>query len=315
MSVHCLDWNVVAPAAVRGGAVTIGNFDGVHRGHAALVAEAQRQAAVLGGPAVALTFDPHPLQLLRPEQFQPVLTTPEGRAALLHAAGADHVVVLRMTREVLGLSAADFLHHVVCTGLGARAVVEGTNFGFGRNREGNIETLAALCREAGLEFTVVQPVLAGGRPVSSSRVRDTLVRGDARTAAELLGRPYRLRGLVGTGQRRGRTIGFPTANLEQIDTLVPRDGVYAVRVHRGQRIHAGAANIGSNPTFGEHVRKVEVHLLDFQGDLLGETLAVDFLDRLRDTRPFAGASELVEQLQRDVELARQIAGRPEKREV
>jgi riboflavin kinase/FMN adenylyltransferase len=303
-----LAWDQMPPAASRRGAVAVGNFDGVHRGHAALVTELRSQARAVGGPAVILTFNPHPLQILRPEQFQPVLTTPADRAELLRSCGASHVLFLRTTPALLHLSAAEFFHQVLRQRLSARALVEGANFGFGQNREGTVQTLADLCRQAGIALSVVPPVLFLGQPVSSSRVRKALERGAVREAAELLNRPYSLRGTVGRGQHRGKTIGFPTANLEQIETLLPADGVYAVRVHRDGAIWPGAANIGPNPTFGEQTRKVEAHLIDFQGELLGQTLVIDFLDRLRDTRAFAGVAELKEQLYRDVEAARSLAG-------
>jgi riboflavin kinase/FMN adenylyltransferase len=169
--------------------------------------------------------------------------------------------------------------------------------------------LRHLCDEAGLSLDVVPPVVIDGTEVSSSRIRTELEAGEVRRAARLLGRPYRLGGVVGRGAERGRTIGFPTANLEQIATVIPADGVYAVRGHdpAGQSWPA-AANIGPNPTFGEQERKVEVHLIGFTGDLYGRPLKVDFLDRLRDTRPFPGRAELVAQLEQDVQRARQIAG-------
>jgi riboflavin kinase/FMN adenylyltransferase len=299
-----LAWDQTPPAASRRGAVAVGNFDGVHRGHAALVAELRSQARAVGGPAVALAFDPHPLQLLRPELFQPVLTTPAQRAELLRACGASHVLILETTPALLQLSAAEFFQQVLRERLAARALVEGTNFGFGRNREGTIETLTTLCRQAGIALSIVPPVVFHGQPVSSSRVRKALERGAVREAADFLNRPYSLCGTVGRGRQRGKTIGFPTANLEQIETLLPGDGVYAVRVHWGEKTWPGAANIGPNPTFGEQARKVEVHLIGFQGELLGQTLVIDFVERLRDTRAFAGVAELVQQLNRDIEEAR-----------
>lgn len=309
MAWHPLDWNATPPEPCRGGAVSFGNFDGVHLGHAALLRELRAQAQALGGPAVAVTFDPHPLQLLRPALFQPVLTTMPDRAALLQKAGADEVLVLRTTPELLELRADEFFRQVIQQQLGARAMVEGENFGFGRGREGNVETLQALCRQAGMTMAIVPPfTTAEGRPVSSSRVRDALTAGDVRGAIQLLARPYRLHGTVGTGQRRGGTIGFPTANLERLQTLVPRDGVYAGRARVGDDSRTAAINIGPNPTFGENARKVEVHLLDFRGDLYGRELAVDFLDRLRDTRPFPNVEALVAQLRQDVEATRRIAG-------
>ena len=307
MAMEILESDQMPPAASRGGVLTIGNFDGVHLGHAALVAEARRLAGEQGGPAVALTFDPHPLKLLRPAQFQPVLTTISDRAELLEACGADHVVVLRTSPALLQLTAVEFFHSVIRDRLAARALVEGPNFGFGRNREGNVATLRALCRESNLDFVQVPPVELAGKPLSSSRVRNALLQGAVREAAAMLNRPYRLRGMVGTGQARGRTLGFPTANLEQFEVLVPGDGVYAVRVHRDQQCWPGAANIGPNPTFGEQARKVEVHLIGFSGDLLGESLALDFIDRLRATRPFASVEELKQQLARDIDQARRLA--------
>jgi riboflavin kinase/FMN adenylyltransferase len=307
MATHTADWQQTPPPECRGGAVAIGNFDGVHRGHAALLAALREQARAVGGPAVAVTFDPHPLELLRPGQTRPRLTTPEDRARLLHELGARQVVVLRATPELLRLSAEDFFEQVVRGRLGARALVEGTNFGFGHNREGTVETLARLCRAAGVPLTVVPPVEVGGAEVSSSRVRDALARGDVEGAAKLLGRPYRVEGTVGPGRRRGAALGFPTANLAGLRTPAPADGVYAARASDGGAAWPAAVNVGPNPTFGEAQRKVEAHLIGFEGELYGRPLAVDFLRRLRDTRPFAGADELREQLRRDVEQARRAA--------
>ncbi|HEY7330618.1 MAG TPA: bifunctional riboflavin kinase/FAD synthetase [Gemmataceae bacterium] len=308
MAVHTINWNETIPADCRRGAVSIGNFDGVHHGHAALVAELRRQADSLEGPAVALTFDPHPVEILRPSQAPPRLTTTDDRSRILNELGVDCVIVLRATHELLALHARDFFAEMIQKRLQARALVEGTNFGFGRGREGDVTTLAGLCETAGIQLTVMPPVLLDGSEVSSSRIRAALTSGNVREAATLLGRPYRLHGLVGSGQRRGQKLGFPTANLEQIQTLVPGDGVFAVRVPHEGTPWPGAANIGPNPTFGENARKVEIHLIGFHGDLYGKPLAVDFIQRLRDTRPFTDKSELVEQLRRDIEQARRIAG-------
>jgi riboflavin kinase/FMN adenylyltransferase len=308
MAIHTIDWYAIPPGDCRGGVVSIGNFDGVHRGHAALLAELRRQASAFQGPAVALTFDPHPIELLRPSQAPPRLTTTEDRSQLLLDLGADHVIVLRANPELLALRAAEFFAEVIQKRLQARALVEGTNFGFGRGREGDVGTLAKLCEPAGIRLTVVPPVVLDDIEVSSSRIRSALLDGNVREAAHLLGHPYRLHGLVGSGQRRGQKLGFPTANLEQLQTLIPGEGVYAVRIPQAGKIWPGATNIGPNPTFGEAGRKVEIHLIGFQGDLYGKSLAVDFVERLRDIRPFKGAAELVEQLRRDIEQARRIAG-------
>ncbi len=302
MASHEVDWQDQPPETCRGGAVAIGNFDGAHRGHASLIAELVRQARHNGGRAIALTFDPHPLALLRPGQVQPLLTTPADRARYLQELGADEVLTLRATASLLELRAAEFFDQVVRKRLAARALVEGDNFGFGRGREGNIATLTELCRGAGIALSIVHPLILEGAEVSSSRIRGALQAGAVELAARLLGRAYRLHGVVGTGQRRGRTIGFPTANLQRVSTVVPGDGVYAVRVYDDAGQHwPGAANIGANPTFAEKEQKIEVHLIGFEGDLYGRELAVDFVARLRDTKTFASAAELVEQLRRDVE--------------
>lgn len=302
MAVFHLDWRDAAPAECRAGALTIGNFDGVHRGHVALIAEVRRKAGQVGGPAVAMTLDPHPFQLLRPEQFQPLLTTVADRAHLLQAKGADHVVILRTTPELLRLSASEFFERVIRAQVDARAMAEGSNFGFGHKREGNTDTLRALCRTAGIPLAIVPPVTtADGVPISSSRIRAILLRGSVAEAASLLGHSYRLRGRVGQGQKRGAALGFPTANLEDIGTLVPGDGVYAGRALWHGQSWPAALNIGANPTFGEQSRKVEAHLIGFQGDIYGQELAVDFLERLRHTRRFGSANELIQQLETDVE--------------
>jgi riboflavin kinase / FMN adenylyltransferase len=308
MAAHTLAWDATPPDECRRGGVSIGNFDGVHHGHAALLTQLRRQADELHAPAIALTFDPAPSELLRPGQAPPRLTTPEERSRLLHKLGADHVLVLRATPEMLAVDAAQFFAEVIQARLQARALVEGPNFGFGRGRAGDVKALAEMCQSAGIRLIVVPPVIVEGSEVSSSRIREALARGDVGEAANLLGRLYRLQGRVGTGQRRGQQLGFPTANLEQIRTLVPGEGVYAVRALHQERIWPGAANVGPNPTFGEMARKVEVHLIGFQGDLYGQPLAVEFVERLRDTRPFGSVAELIEQLHKDVEHSRRLAG-------
>jgi riboflavin kinase/FMN adenylyltransferase len=286
--------------------VAVGNFDGVHRGHAALIAELRRQATAVGGSSVAVTFDPHPLELLRPDAFLPPLSILEDRIRWLQEAGADHVLVLHTAHDLLALSATDFFKKVLLERLEVRAVVEGVNFGFGHNREGDVKMLGRLCEAAGVCLTVVPPVELVGHRVSSSSVRAALMQGTVDEAGRLLGRPHRLHGVVGRGAGRGRTLNFPTANLEGLRNLAPGDGVYAVAVSLQDCRWAAAANVGPNPTFGESARKVEVHLIDYTGDLYGQPLAVDFISRLRDTRPFGSAAELTAQLRQDVEHARRI---------
>jgi len=286
------------------GAVAVGNFDVVHRGHAALIAELRARAHAVNGPAVAVTFDPHPIALLAPDRLLPLLTTVSDRAELLHAAGADAVVILKTTPNLLALEPREFLDSVFGEQLAARAVVEGFNFHFGRGRAGSTATIADWCRENDLPFTVIPPFRWNDALVSSSRVREALEKGDVASAADLLGRPYRLRGTVGHGAQRGQSLGFPTANLDQPLTLVPGDGVYAARAQLTDMSEWPAAvNVGPNPTFGEQARKVEAHLIGFAGNLYGRPLALDFVSRLRDTQKFGSVEELKSQLQTDVRLA------------
>jgi riboflavin kinase/FMN adenylyltransferase len=310
MATVSLDWSAYAPPEIAGGAVTIGNFDGVHLGHQALVAATRNMADALGGPAVAVTFDPPPHLVLHPDSSppRPPLTTLPDRAELLQNAGADHVVILRTSPALLALSPEAFFEDVVARQLGARGVVEGYDFRFGRGRAGSTDTLRTLCAAAGLAFEEVPQVMHRGEPVSSSRVRAAIVGGHVARAAELLARPYRISGTVVTGAKRGRTIGFPTANLGDVPTVLPGNGVYAVRAAVGRTMWPAAANVGPNPTFGEDARKIEVHLIGFSGDVYGKPMAVEFVARLRDTHPFGGVNELIEQLKRDVENAKRILG-------
>jgi riboflavin kinase/FMN adenylyltransferase len=303
---HRIDQFSDIPAECRGGAVSIGNFDGVHRGHAMLVECMRSIARQRGRPAVAFSFDPHPVNLLRPEQSPAPLTWTERKADLMHACGADHVVVIHTQMELLRLTAEEFFELVIHGSLGARALVEGPNFGFGRNRAGSITTLNRLCAGAGIQLEVVDPLEIDGQVVSSSRVRQCLADGQVEAAGRLLGRPYRLRGQVTTGAGRGASLGFPTANLHGVDTVVPGDGVYAGRCEIAGRRWPVAAHVGANTTFGEVTRSIEAHVIGFTGDLVGQMLEIDFLARLRGTKKFGSAAELVEQLRRDVDEARRI---------
>jgi riboflavin kinase/FMN adenylyltransferase len=269
------------------------------------MATLQAHAHAVGGPAVAVTLEPHPRALLQPDLVVPPLTTLADRVDWLHQMGADHVVILHTTAELLGLSASGFFTHVIQENLAPRVIVEGHNFGFGHGREGNVTTLEQMCAPAGIQLVVVGPVVIDGVEVSSSRIRAALLDGDIATATHLLGRPYRLHGTVIVGQQRGRSLGFPTANLGQIENLLPADGVYAVRALVDGKAWAGAASLGPNPSFGENARKVETHLLDFQGDLYGQPLVLDFIQRLRDVRTFASLAELLVQIRQDVEAAGQ----------
>jgi len=299
------EWSSL-PADLRGGAVSIGNFDGVHRGHEQILTSLRAQAERVGGPAIVFTFDPHPVRLLRPEQAPPPLTWIDRKAELLAELGVAALIAYPTDEALLQLSPTEFFAQIIRQGLDARALVEGPNFYFGHNRAGNVATLETLCVADGLTLEVVPPVTLGGEIVSSSRVRALVAAGDVGTAAALLTQPYRIRGMVTHGAGRGAKIGFPTANLAAVDTLIPANGVYASRAFVAGQPWPAAVNIGPNPTFGEQARKIEIHLLQFHGSLYGQPLEVDFLSRLRDIQPFGSVDLLKAQLRSDVATTAEI---------
>jgi riboflavin kinase/FMN adenylyltransferase len=298
------------PPAARGGAVSIGNFDGVHQGHLAIVRQLLQRAAAVDGAAIVFTFDPHPVRLLRPDRCPPPLTWTERKADLLAAQGVDWIVAYPTDEALLQLSAADFFQRIVRDSLDARALVEGPNFYFGHNREGTIERLGQLTSAAGISLDIAKPVEIDGELVSSSRVRNLIAHGNVQQAKKLLSAPYRIRGIVTHGAGRGAKIGFPTANLAGIDTLLPAQGVYAGRAFVEGAPWAAAINLGPSPTFGDPTPRVEIHILGLDEPLYGQPLEVDFLARLRDIRPFDSAAALVEQLTRDIDQVQRIASQP-----
>ena len=291
---------------VRGGAVAIGNFDGVHLGHARIVKQLVRCASEMGGPAVVFTFDPHPVRLLRPEQCPPPLTWTERKAELLVELGVDSMIAYPTDEAMLQMSPREFFETIVRSRLDTRALVEGPNFFFGHDRSGTIDVLRGLADEAGIALDVVEPHVVEGEFVSSSRIRGLIAEGRVQEAREMLTQPYRIRGMVTHGAGRGVKIGFPTANLHAIDTLLPGEGVYVGRAWVGGKAWPAAINIGANPTFDEQQHKVEAHLIDWSGSLYGQPLELDFLQRLRDIHPFASAAALQTQLAEDVKQTQQI---------
>ena len=293
--------------ACRGGFVSIGNFDGVHLGHQSMVRELVGCARAAGAPAVVFTFDPHPIAILRPAAAPPRLSTVERKAELLERLGVDCMVVYPTGQELLGLLPRQFFEKIVEQQLEARGLVEGPNFFFGRGRSGDIQTLQSLCEAGGLTLKIVEPVKVGGQIVSSSAIRTLIAGGEIDVAAELLGHPYRIHGLVVRGAERGRTLGFPTANLDDVKTIVPYEGVYAGFAFPNGAAHLAAIHIGPNATFGEGALKIEVHLLDFDEDLYGRRLAVDIHTRIRDTRRFGGVDQLLDQINRDIQAVRALA--------
>lgn len=297
------------PAEFRQGAVTIGNFDGVHLGHAKIVGQLVAAAERVGGKSLVFTFDPHPAALLRPDAVPPPLTTLAQRADLLAQLGVDAVLAYPTDQELLSLEPEAFYEQIVIEKLAARAIVEGPNFFFGRDRRGNVELLRQLADQTGVDLEVVAPVDVDGVPTSSSRIRQCLSAGRVEEAARLLGRRYEVTGTVVAGARRGAKLGFPTANIEQVPTALPALGVYAGFGQCGDACWPAAINLGPNPTFGEQQAKLEVHLLGCHQDLYEHLLTVQFVERLRDVRTFSGPDDLKSQIEQDVAAVRALADR------
>jgi riboflavin kinase / FMN adenylyltransferase len=296
------------PAEARGSFVTVGNFDGVHRSPQRLLSRLRVNADREHVPALAITFDPHPVTLLRPDKAPVPLVWPAREIELLEKAGATQVAVFHTGPWLLELSAREFFDQVVIQQLGARGMVEGPNFAFGHDRQGDVRSLGHWCAEAGIDFEVVEAAVIEDRLVSSSVIRQFVSDGRVVEAVRFLGRPHRIRGVVTAGAGRGAGLGFPTVNLDRIDTLIPADGVYAAIawIEGNAPSFPAACNIGPNPTFGENARKVEAHLIDFEGDLYGKAIELDFLERLRGTTKFASLDDLVWQIRADIDHTRRI---------
>jgi riboflavin kinase/FMN adenylyltransferase len=298
--------------------VTIGVFDGVHRGHAQIIGEAVKVAATLGLPSVLVTFDPHPSEVVRPGTHPPQLTTLVRRAELVEELGVDGFCALPFTLEFSRLTPAEFAHLVLVASLHASHVVVGPNFRFGHRAAGDVALLAELGRTFGFDTSGTELLSGGSMPISATYVRSCVDAGDVESAALALGRPHRLDGLVERGDQRGRELGYPTANLRTPRyAAVPADGVYAGRVIRltenGATIDVladAAISIGTNPTFEGQQRRVEAYLLDFDGELYGHEIGVEFVHRLRSTERFDSVEALVDQIGRDVQLTRELMTRP-----
>lgn len=299
------------PSGIPGGegtVVTVGTFDGVHRGHWAVLQEIRRRASARGLRSVLVTFHPHPLRIVRPDAAPPLLTTPIEKKEILAESGLDYVVFLAFSRALASYAPERFVREILVGRLAVRELVIGYDHGFGRGRSGDADTLRAIGAEQGFAVDVVQPVSAGDDAISSTRIRDAVARGDLRAAAAGLGRPYGLRGVVVRGDGRGRQLGFPTANLGGVSSekAVPPPGVYAVRASVRRGVFDGALHLGPRPTFPGALPSIELHLMDFEGDLYGEEVRVDFIERIRDIRSFSSAGALIEQMTVDVAEARRI---------
>lgn len=303
-----LDHREPMPDALRGAVIALGNFDGFHLGHQAVAGQAIRWAQAEGRPSIIATFDPHPVRFFRPDVPPFRLTTLEQRQELYLAAGATAMLVFHFDAELAGTSAEDFIQRILIDRFGAHGVVTGGDFTFGRQAKGNVDLLRTLGGELGLQARVIEAVAEGGEVVSSSRIRQALRDGDPQEAARLLTRPFAIRGIVEHGDKRGRTIGYPTANLGVENYLRPKYGIYAVtgRILATGQVLQGAANIGVRPQFEPPKELLEPFFFDFSGDLYGQEIEVAFHHYLRGEAKFDSLEALIEQMDKDCAEARRL---------
>ena len=292
------------PPDARPSAVALGVFDGVHIGHRAILGTAVTHGREAGMPAVACTFDPHPMEVLQPGRAPLAITTLDERLALIEGCGLDAAVVLPFTQELAAMEPEAFVKDVLVTRLGARAVVVGFNHRFGRGARGDVAMLRSLGEQLGFRTHIAEPLMVEGVAVSSTEIRAALQRGDLDAAARLLGRPYTLLGSIGHGAGRGRTLGFPTANLVPARPVLVAPGVYACMAEAAGQKERAVVNVGVRPTFGEASLAVEAYLLDFSGDIYGQTMILTFVSRIRDERRFPSVDALTAQIRADAEEAR-----------
>lgn len=306
MTAHAIDAGL--PLA-NGAVITVGTFDGVHRGHQDVLATLVRHADARGLPSVVITFDPHPLEVVNPAAAPPLLTLTEEKLAMFAQTGVSYVAVVPFTPVLAALEAEQFVDDVLLGRFAMRELLVGHDHGFGRGRMGDIEVLRQLGQSRGFQVTVLPPVhAADGYAISSTAIRRSVAGGDLARAALGLGRPYSISGRVIRGDQRGRTIGYPTLNLSPPSPrkLLPPDGVYAVRVQLPEGQFGGMLNLGPRPTVGDHQRRIETHVFDAGADWYGATVRLDFIARLRGTRPFAGLEALKTQLADDETQARLV---------
>jgi riboflavin kinase/FMN adenylyltransferase len=311
---HCVTWPDQIGGLEKGSCVTIGNFDGVHIGHQRLIARVRDLAAGLGVPSVVITFEPHPLRFFTGKKTPPFITLYEQRSELIKALGIDHLLCLEFNQELAGMSPEEFVRRILVEGLKVRELVIGYDYAFGKGRAGNYGLLTVLGKQWGFGVEQLEPVMVDQAIVSSTRIRDLVEAGDVWAAKSLLGRFYRVSGSVVHGlDRGGKLLGFPTANVHLVDELFPKTGVYCCWAEVDGQVHQAVANIGYNPTFGNDVLSVEVHILDLKADLYDKTLKVHFVQRLRGERKFSSLDELKSQIGKDIALGQTILALPEAR--
>jgi riboflavin kinase/FMN adenylyltransferase len=291
--------------------VTIGNFDGVHLGHREIFRRVVRRSLEVGGPAVVYTFEPHPLKVLAPDRAPQLINTDQEKEVLIEASCIDVLICAPFDQTMANLPAHRFVREVLVDKVGMRHLVVGYDYLFGKGREGNTQLLQRMGEYLGFAVEVLEPISEAGQVYSSTRIRQLIQAGQVHRVAELLGRNFTLLGRVVHGFKRGQKLGFPTANLQTEKELLPSPGVYAVKVKRGAEVVDGVLNIGHNPTFAAAGLCIEVHLLDFEGQLYGEELRVYFVERLRDERRFSDVNQLVQAIGEDIRNARRILAESE----
>ncbi|MEE2669042.1 MAG: bifunctional riboflavin kinase/FAD synthetase [Gemmatimonadota bacterium] len=299
------------PRDDRGTVVTIGTFDGIHRGHWEVFSEIRRRAEVSDRRSLLVTFHPHPLTIIKPDLAPLMLTTPIEKKEILAESGLDYAVFLSFTQVLAKYTPRRFVEEILVGRIGLSELVVGYDHHFGRGRAGDVDTLRILGQELGFDVDVVEPVETNGTPISSTQIRKALLSGDMVSASEALGRPYSLRGLVVRGDQRGRALGFPTANLDvraggEGSKLIPPPGIYAVRGIVRSGTYDGALHLGPRPTFRGSPPTIELHLLDFHEDVYGEEVRVDFVRYLREIEPFQSSEALIHQMREDVNQARKV---------
>lgn len=298
--------------AIAGSCVTIGNFDGVHKGHQKLIRLACSRAKSHDLASVVVTFDPHPLRVLQSDKTPPFITLTEQKLELISQYDPQVCLLLEFTMDMARLTPEEFVKHYLVDGLHMQEMIIGYDYHLGKGRAGNFETLTELGCKFGFTVDRLDPVSIDDAVVSSTRVRDLVQAGSVWQARPLLGRFYQVKGEVVHGMNRGgRLLGFPTANLKLVDELFPKPGVYAIWVEVDGIVHKGVANIGKNPTFGNDALSVEAHLLDFEGDIYGCNIRVHFVQRIRDEKKFSSLDELKDRIKKDSDLGRQILSQPE----
>lgn len=287
--------------------LTIGNFDGVHKGHLVLFEKVKNRAKAIGGQSAVMTFEPHPIKVMRPGNGPLLITPTRQKLDLISHAGIDLILCIPFTPQFASISAEDFVQDILVDMLGIKEIVVGYDYTFGYRRLGNIRLLQEMGDKLGFQVHVVDPVRLDDTLVSSTSIRKFVQEGKLSEAKKLLGRDYQIRGTVVKGKNRGgRLLGFPTANLRLIDELIPKGGVYAVTVMVNDKTYYGVTNIGYNPTFGDDALSVETHLLDFSEDILDKTIKVNFIQRLRDEKTYRSAKELADQIAQDILKAKEL---------